>query len=119
MHMVAYNKNRTARKPKTAENSASAGSKRRDPLAVYDGQRLLGTLIENEKIGLVLAWDAERKLLGRFCNAKAAADSISASVQAADARKAATQDALEQINRAEVEFASGLPADLVGGGRRR
>jgi hypothetical protein len=78
------------------------------PLGVYYGQKLLGTFIDDEKSGVVLAWNAERKLLGRFRNEKEAADVISAAVRAGDEWKAARQEALDRLN-GPVEFKSGLP----------
>jgi hypothetical protein len=107
-----------ARRSSRKRNSAPVASQR-DPLAVYDGQRLLGMFLDDEKSGDVLAWDAERKLLGRFGSSKAAANAISETAIAVDRRKAATREALERLNRPDVDFASGLPADLVGGGKRR
>jgi hypothetical protein len=83
------------------------GTKRRER-TLYDGQQLLGTFVENERSGFVLAWDAQRKLLGRFRDAKAAANAISEAVWAAEARKAATQEALDRLN-GPAEFKSGLP----------
>jgi hypothetical protein len=117
--MKQYKKTRPSRKPKLAKKCAAAGNSRGEPLAVYDGQRLLGTFIEDEKLGVVLAWNAERKLLGRFGDAKAAANAISEVARAVEGRKAASAEVLEWLNRPGPEFASGLPDDLVGGGRRR
>jgi hypothetical protein len=116
--MKKYTKRRPSRKQKLDENSVAIGNSRREPLAVYYGQRLLGSFVENERSGFVLAWDAQHKRLGRFGNAEAAADAISDAARAADAKKAATRKTLERLNRPDPEFASGLPADLVGGGRR-
>jgi hypothetical protein len=115
--MTKYTKRRPSRKQKFAKSAPIAS--RRDPLAVYDGQTLLGTFIDDEKSGVVLAWNVERKLLGRFCDSKAAADAISDAARVAETKKAATAEALERLNRPEPEFATGLPDDLVGGGRRR
>jgi hypothetical protein len=81
----------------------------REPLSVYDGQRLLGTCLEDEKSGLVLAWDAERRLIGRFGNVRAAADAISKAALAVEEREAQTAKALDWLNRPIVEFASGMP----------
>jgi hypothetical protein len=111
--MKNYNKRSTSRKPKNAENSAGAGSKRRER-SVYDGQRLLGILVDNEKSRFVLAWDVQRRLLGRFQTQREAANAISEAARAAEARKAATAEALEYLNRPTVEFASGMPAHFLG-----
>ena len=115
--MKLYTEHHLPRKRKSAK-SAAVNSKR-EPLAVYDGQHLLGTFIEDEKSGGVLAWNADRKLLGRFGNAKAAAHAISEAGQAVEDGEAATREALEWLNRPEPEFASGLPDELGGAGRRR
>jgi hypothetical protein len=98
----------TKRRPSRKQKSASVASQR-EPLAVYDGQELLGTFIDDEKSGVVLAWNAGRKLLGRFGNAKEAADAISDAARATDVRKSASRDALERLNKPVVEFVSGLP----------
>jgi hypothetical protein len=82
---------------------------KREPLAVYDGQRLLGTFSENGKTSLVWAWDAQRRLLGRFRDPKEAANAISGAAQAADSRKAASVEALEWLNRPHPDFKSGWP----------
>jgi hypothetical protein len=95
--MSEYTKRRASRKQKSAK-SASIDTKR-EPLAVYDGQRLLGTFLNDEKSGLVLAWDAEHKLLGRFRDQKEAADAISDAARAVDGRKAALAETLEWLNR--------------------
>jgi hypothetical protein len=99
-------KRRLSRKPESAENDASTGRRER---CVYDGQRLLGTFVENERSGLVLAWDAERKPLGRFGDARAAADAISDAARAVEGRKAASAEALEWLNPLHPEFKSGWP----------
>jgi hypothetical protein len=113
--MKAYNKRRPSRKPKTARNSSATDPSRREQ-SVYDGQRLLGTLIANEKSGLILAWDAQRRFLGRFRDPQEAASAISEAARIAEARQAATGQALERLNRPVVEFASGLPEHFL---RRR
>jgi|SRR5882672_3664792 len=102
-----YTKRRPARKQKSAKSAPIAS--RREPLAVCNGQRLLGTLLEDEKSGLVLAWDAAHKRLGRFRDQKEAADAISDAARAADERKAASAEALEWLNRPHPEFKSGWP----------
>ncbi len=114
--MSKYTKRRASRKQKSAKSAPIAS--RREPLAVYDGQRLLGTFIDDEKSGVVLAWNAERKLLGRFGDAEEAADAISDAAQATDARKSATREALERLAQ-PVGFASGLPSHFLDNGARR
>jgi hypothetical protein len=107
--MSEYTKKSAVRKRKKAAESVPVNLKR-EPLAVYDGQLLIGTFVEDETSGLVLAWDVDRKLLGRFSDAKAAANAISEVALAAGAQKAATQEALERINRPDPEFKSGWPS---------
>ena len=75
---------------------------------VYDGQRFLGTFIANEKSGLVLAWDPQRRFLGRFHCPLEAARAIGNAARAAKARKVATAEALERLNK-PAEFVTGLP----------
>lgn len=113
--MKQYSKRRPSRKPEPAKNSAGTGSKRREQ-TVYDGQRVLGTLIANEKSGLVLAWDPQRRFLGRFLDPRGAANAISETARTAEARKVATAEALEKLN-GPVGFVSGLPAHFLGRGR--
>ena len=88
-------------------------------LSVYFGQQLLGTFVENERSGLVMAWDPKRRFLGRFRRSEEAAKAISEAAQAAEARKAATAKALERLNKPVVGFVSGLPAHFLAGGRQR
>jgi hypothetical protein len=111
--MKQYSKRRQSRKPEHAKNSAGTGSKRRER-SVYDGQRLLGILVDNEKSGFVLAWDVQRRFLGRFQTQREAANAISEAARAAEGRKAATAEALEYVNRPNVEFVSGMPAYFLG-----
>jgi hypothetical protein len=110
--MKQYTKRRLSRKPKIARNSAATDSKCRERY-VYDGQRLLGTFIENERAGLVLAWDPLGRFLGRFRDPKEAANAISEAARAAEARKAATAKALDRLNR-PVGFVTGLPSHFLG-----
>jgi hypothetical protein len=114
--MKHYSNRRTSGKPDSAENNA--GIKRRERCVCF-GRRLLGTFIENERSGLVLAWDRQRRLLGRFQNQREAVNAIGEAAWAAEERQARTAEALDWINRPDVEFVSGLSVDLVGGGRRR
>jgi hypothetical protein len=111
--MKKYNKRRPSCKPKTARNGSASDPSRRVQ-SVYDGQRLLGTLIANEKSGLILAWDAQRRFLGRFPGSQEAARAISEASRVAEARKAATAEALERLNKPVVGFVSGLPAHFLG-----
>jgi len=113
--MKQYTKRRPSRKPKLAENGPGISSKRRER-CVYDGQRLLGTVVENERSGLVLAWDSRRRFIGRFNDPREAAHAISKAARTAEERKTATAEALERLNRPDVEFASGLPEHFL---RRR
>jgi hypothetical protein len=110
--MKKYKKRRTSRKPALTENSPHTGSKRREQ-SVYFGQQLLGTFIENERSGLFLAWDSQRRFLGRFQAQREAANAISEAARAAEARRAAAAEALEYVNRATVEFASGMPEHFL------
>jgi hypothetical protein len=73
--MAKYTKSRAARKHQPVENRAGAVSKRRR-YAAYDGQRLLGTFILNERTGIALAWDSERRFIGRFTGYQEAARGI-------------------------------------------
>ena len=114
--MKAQIKRRLSRKPESAKSNA--GTKRRER-CVYFGQQLLGTFVENERSGLVLAWNPQRRFLGRFLDSGEAARAIGEAARATESKKVATEEALERINRTDVEFASGLSADLVDGWRRR
>jgi hypothetical protein len=111
--MKTYNKRRPPCKPKTARNSSATDSGRREQ-SVYDGQRLLGILISNEKSRFILAWDAQRRFLGRFQTQREAANAISAAARAAEVRNAATAEAFEYLNRPTVEFVTGMPAHFLG-----
>jgi hypothetical protein len=113
--MKRYTKRRASRKPDSAENNTGTNSKRRVQ-CVYFGQRLLGTFVENERSGLVLAWDLQRRFLGRFRETKEAANAISEAARTAEVRKAATAQALERLN-GPVGFVSGLPSHFLGGHR--
>jgi hypothetical protein len=84
---------------------------RSSPKSDSDGQNLLGSFIQNERSGLILAWDPRRRFLGRFHSLKEAANAISEVARSsAEVRKAATERALEYLNRPNLEFVSGLPS---------
>ena len=89
----------------------------------YDGTTCIGRIVVDEKTGKARGFNAAGRLLGEFLDYHAARKAISGAYREAAERKVArakvTARALEYINRRDVEFASGLPADLVGGGRRR
>jgi hypothetical protein len=117
--MSRYTKKKPPRKRGLVENHASGGSKRRS-YAVYDGQRLLGTFIVNERTGVALAWDSERRFVGRFAGYQAAARGIGSTQSIAkpgtDAKNAAATEARRRLLE-PVGFASGLP-DAFRGVRR-
>ena len=106
--MSEYSKHRTSRKREFFS---------------YDGTNLAGRIVLDEKTGEARGFNAAGHLLGKFPDYHAARKAVSAAYYEAAEHKAAranaTAEALELINRPDVEFASGLPADLVGGGRRR
>jgi hypothetical protein len=114
--MATYTKRKPTRKRRLVENHASADSKRR-LYAVYDGQSLLGTFILNERSGLALAWDSDRRFIGRFVGYLAAARGVGSIQSTAklgvDARKAAATEARRQLLE-PAEFASGLPDSFRG-----
>jgi hypothetical protein len=105
--MIPDTKRRPSRKSDSVENNA--GTNRRER-CVYDGQNLLGSFIQNERSGLNLAWDPRRRFFGRFRSLKEAANAISEVASSAEAWKAATEKALEHLNRSNPEFVSGLPS---------
>src|SRR5579864_6830105 len=104
-----YTKNRAARKRQPVENRAGAVTKRRR-YAAYDGQRLLGTFILNERTGIALAWDSERRFIGRFTGYEEAARGIGGTQSIArpnaEARKAAVAEARRRAVRQRPSSAS-------------
>jgi hypothetical protein len=114
--MNGYTKRRASRKRETVKKSRDTNRRER---CVYFGQQFLGTFVENERSGLVLAWDTQRRFLGRFREPREAAHAISEAARAAEARKAATAKALEWVNRPVVDFVSGMPAHFLVVGNRR
>lgn len=50
-------------------------------LSVYDGQRLLGFVIDREKKGEVFAFDADDRALGAFADRKAAVAAVGGGLQ--------------------------------------
>jgi hypothetical protein len=86
---------------------------------VYDGQTVIGHFIVDDKTGTAKAFNAAGRMLGNFSGYDTARKAVNDAYSDAQARKAATAKALEYINRPDIEFASGLPVDLVGGERRR
>jgi hypothetical protein len=117
--MATYTKRKPTRKRRLVENHVSAGSKRR-LYAVYDGRRLLGTFILNERTGIAFAWTPERRFIGRFAGyveaSRGIGDAQSTARPSIDARKAATAEARRRLLE-PVGFASGLP-DTFRGVRR-
>jgi hypothetical protein len=113
--MAKYTKPRTTRKRKPVEKRTSADS-RRCRYAVYDGQRLLGTFILNERTGLALAWDSDRRFIGFREAARGIGSAESSARPDIDARKAAATEARRRLLE-PAGFASGLPDEFRGVGR--
>jgi hypothetical protein len=94
------------------ESDTRDGASKRRIYTVYDGQLLLGTVIANEATKTTLAWDAERRFVGRFENFKLAAAAISKAHQA----KASAAEARRRLSE-PARFVSVLPDSFRGRSR--
>jgi hypothetical protein len=93
-----------------ANHRPAAGSpSTRRRFSVYDGRRRLGDFIWNEATRQALAWDASRRLVGRFGSYQAAARAISRA--AVTARKAV--EARRRLDDPTTPFTSGLPKHFL------
>jgi hypothetical protein len=80
----------------------------------YDGTTCVGRFVVEEKSGKAKAFNAAGRSLGTFDGYDAAREAVSIAYRAAVARKAATAQALEHLNRPTVEFVSGMPSHFLG-----
>jgi hypothetical protein len=106
--MAKYTKTRAKRKHQPVENRADDFRSRRR-YDVYDGRDLLGVFVLNERTGDALAWNSERRFIGRFAGFKAAGRGISLAATETGSKKASAAEARRRLLE-PARFASGLPS---------
>jgi hypothetical protein len=104
--MSKYPKRQAAFKCQPVENCEPRKRRRYE---VYNGQEMLGSFVLNERTGVALAWDSERRFIGRSAGFKEAAAAISRAYRS----KASAAEARQRLSE-PVPFASGLSARFLG-----
>jgi hypothetical protein len=89
----------------------------------YHGTIFVGRIVLDEKTGIAKGFNAKGRLLGEFVGYDAGRKAVSDAFRATAERKAtqakATANALEYLNRPNVELSSGMPAHFLAAGKRR